>query len=928
MNILFNGIVSILQIFGLAIFKFYGWVVIVGVLFYMSWQNRRKSTWIDQTEHLLLRIEVPKDNEKKELSAEHMFASLHGILRPQSELVKEGSVQEHISFEIASVANQIQFYVWVPKHLKDFVEGQIYAQYPNVHISEGVEDYSKVEMGDRVLFGTELILTKPEVLPIKTFQSFEVDPLAGITAVLSKLEESGGEMWIQVLAKPIDDTWQEKGEKYIESVKGGKSTGFLKSLGKELLELPWYIISNGVTGLAAPGEKKKEEKKDDKKEEKLTTGQSTMVKAVEEKMTKLGYEVKIRIAYMGPEQILAKQRLQAIVGSFKQFNTTNLNGFTTSKYYDGPEFLDEYRARLFSSPSYILNIEELASLYHLPHVSVETPNLVWTTTKTAEPPPTLPTDVNSGAGELSLFAQTNFRGGHSKFGIKRSDRGRHLYVIGQTGTGKSNLLELLTLSDIYHNQGLAIIDPHGDFATDMMQFIPEHRLEDVIYFNPADRDFPIAFNPMEVIDPTFKNHISSELVGVLKRLFEATSWGPRLEYILRYTILALLDYPDSTLLGITRMLTEKDFRKKVIKAVQDPVVKNFWVNEFASWNDKFANEAVAPVLNKVGAFTANPLVRNIIGQPKSAIDLRKIMDEGKILIVNLSRGQVGEDNAAILGALMVTKIQLAAMGRASIPMDMRRPFYLYVDEFQNFATDSFAVILSEARKYGLNLTVANQYVSQMPETVRDAVFGNVGSMITFRVGANDATVIGKYFEPVFEPGDLIKLHNYHAFISMSINGDKSSPFSGKTLAMPPVEADQSDRIIEMSRKRYANSRESVEQQITRWSLSALTDTEEGVSHPGSADIEPRENSSIRSNQEQKPNTFLGGLKNPEHHGSTTHPQGQGRGASREGTNSHKIGQNQAPNNTPKPQLVAVGANTPNNALGQQIAANEEIRLRR
>ena len=341
--------------------------------------------------------------------------------------------------------------------------------------------------------------------------------------------------------------------------------------------------------------------------------------------------------------------------------------------------------------------------------------MVWTTTKTSEPPSNLPAE-NMTEDETSLFGLTNFRGRQLKFGIKRRDRGRHMYVIGQTGAGKSFLLQLLTLSDIYQDQGFAIIDPHGDLATDVMKYIPEHRLKDVVYLNPADRNFPMAFNPMEVTDLAVKDHISSELVGVLKRMFE--SWGPRLEYILRYTILALLDYEGATMLDITRMLNEKDFRKKVIAEIKDPVVRSFWVTEFASWNEKFASEAVAPVLNKVGAFVANPLVRNIVGQKKSAFNIRQIMDEGKILIVNLSRGQVGEDNAAILGALMVTKIQLAAMSRADMPLDKRRQFYLYVDEFQNFATDSFAVILSEARKYGLNLTVANQYVSQMPEVVR------------------------------------------------------------------------------------------------------------------------------------------------------------------------------------------------------------------
>ena len=918
MNIFFEAIGAIFQILGLAIFHYYGWVVIVAVFAFLAWENRRKAQWVDKTEHVLLLVEVPKENEKKELSAEQMFASLHGILRPHSELLREGSVQEHISFEIASIANQIQFYVWTPKHLKDFVEGQIYAQYPSVHISEGVDDYTHTDLGNRVLYGTELTLTKPEVLPIKTFQSFEVDPLAGITAVLAKLEEVGGEMWVQVLARPIDDVWQEKGEKFIESVKAGKTVGFGTGLLHVFLDLLIHIIANAVPALAGPGEKKDEKKKDEKKEEKLSTGQSTVIKAVEEKITKLGYEVKIRIAYLGPDRDQAKQRMQAILGGFKQFNTTNLNGFTTVKYFEDQEFLDEYRARLFLGGGYILNIEELASLYHLPHKSVETPNMVWTTTKTAEPPSTLPSEAVTESGDVSLFGQTNFRGGSIRFGIKRRDRGRHLYIIGQTGVGKSGLLQLLTISDIYYNQGFAVIDPHGDYATDILKYIPEHRVQDVIYFNPTDRDYPIAFNPMEVIDPTLKNHISSELVGVLKRLFEATSWGPRLEYILRYTILALLDYPDSTLLGITRMLTEKDFRKKVIKQIQDPVVKNFWVNEFASWNDKFANEAVAPVLNKVGAFTANPLVRNIIGQTKSAFNLREVMDNGKILIVNLSRGQVGEDNAAILGALMVTKIQLAAMSRASMALEDRRPFYLYVDEFQNFATDSFAVILSEARKYGLNLTVANQYVSQMPETVRDAVFGNVGSMITFRLGANDATVIGKYFEPAFEPGDLIKLHNQNVFISMSIDGEKSLPFSAKTLQLPAPPADQTDSIVAISRDRYASRREEVEQEISRWSLSALTDEEAVTPHPGSANL-----------SEHKPNSFLGSLKNP---GNTPPPRRDDRGerprqqVSENQQRPAPIAVEQKPNAAEPQRLAGVGAPS-SAASSQELAPDEVINLR-
>jgi hypothetical protein len=314
-----------------------------------------------------------------------------------------------------------------------------------------------------------------------------------------------------------------------------------------------------------------------------------------------------------------------------------------------------------------------------------------------------------------------------------------------------------------------------------------------------------------VPDPKLRNHTASELIGVLKRMFE--SWGPRLEYILRYSILALLDYPDATMLDITRILTDKHFRQDVLKYVDDPVVRNFWTIEFASWNDKFVAEAVAPVLNKVGAFTANPLVRNIIGQPKSSFNIRQIMDQRKILIVNLSRGLIGEDNAALLGALLVTKIQLGAMSRADIPAEERSPFYLYVDEFQNFATDSFATILSEARKYGLNLTVANQYIAQMSIEVKDAVFGNVGSIIAFRMGVDDARSMTRYFEPRFEEYDLVHMHNRHFVISTTIEGEKIAAFSAISLNLPPQVTDQSEAIIARSRAEYAVSREFVDRYV-------------------------------------------------------------------------------------------------------------------
>ncbi|PLS80799.1 hypothetical protein CYG49_04200 [Candidatus Saccharibacteria bacterium] len=781
---------------------------IVGVLVFLSYRNYKRASQIEQTESVLLVLEIPKANEKQELAAEQLFASLHGILRDKKELVMSGGLQEHISFEIAAIGKHIRFYVWVPKHLQNFLEGQIYAQYPTVQIHRADEDYARREVEQPVVFSGELVLTDNEVLPIKTFQSFEVDPLAGITATLAKLDQSNEEMWIQVMARPIADDWHRRASRYVSSVKnGGGAFGgdLLSNLGIYLLkaiEALWQPPQEN--GTSAPKE--------------LSEREKTRISEVEKKSTKLGYQVKIRMVYLGTDQVAARQQMQAIVGTFKQFNSTNLNGFTMKKSSYSRDVLAEYVARLFIDKGYILNIEELASVFHLPHTNVETPNIVWASSKTAEPPSKLPivTGEQAHDQEISAFGLTNFRGINHQFGLYRSDRGRHVYVIGQTGAGKSGLLELFALSDVFYNQGYAIIDPHGDFAVNNMRFIPPHRIKDVVYFNPADTAFPIGFNPMEVTDPAMRNNISSEIIGVLQRMFGETSWGPRLEYILRYTILALLYYPNSTMLDITRMLTDKKFREEVLTHVDDTVVLNFWRIEFASWNDKFASEAVAPVLNKVGAFTANPIIRNIIGQPKSTFNIREIMDEGKILIVNLSKGLIGEDNASILGSFIVTKIQLAAMSRSDIPnIEDRRPFYLYVDEFQNFATNSFATILSEARKYGLNLTVANQYVSQMSDTVRDAVFGNVGTMITFRISADDAPLLAKQFEPQFEAADLLQMHNRHFVISMVIKGEKAPGFSATTLTLPPAQTDYSLNIIENTRKNFASERAGVEEAIRK-----------------------------------------------------------------------------------------------------------------
>lgn len=419
--------------------------------------------------------------------------------------------------------------------------------------------------------------------------------------------------------------------------------------------------------------------------------------------------------------------------------------------------------------------------------------------------------------EIAVFAETNFRNQYRKFGIKIDDRRRHMYLIGKTGMGKSTILENMIIDDIRSGKGVMVVDPHGDLAEKIIEYIPAGRINDVIYFNPADIDYPIAFNVVEQVDAHLRHLVASGLIGVFQKLW-ADSWGPRLEYILRNAILAILDYPGSTLLAVTRMLSDKNFRKKVIEKIQDPVVKSFWVNEFAGYANNFASEAVSPIQNKVGQFLSSSLIRNIVGQVKSSIDLREVMDTGKILIMNLSKGRIGEDNSALLGAMMITKVQLSAMSRVDILEKNRADFYLYIDEFQNFTTDSFANILSEARKYRLNLIMAHQYIEQLGEKVKPAVFGNVGTLIVFRVGATDAEELVKEFTPVFTEEDLVNLAKYEFYIKLMIDGVASNPFSARGL--PPLsemeKTGNKEKVIKVSRERYARQKAMVEDKITRW----------------------------------------------------------------------------------------------------------------
>ena len=811
----------------------------------MFLKKKRKSTH----EGVVLLIKVSQTNERGPLAAEQMFASLHGILQSCGYYQESTGSQEHLSFEIASVGGSIQFYVWVPTHLRHFVEGQIYAQYPDVEIFEE-DDYTRNIRKDSTIAATELTMTKHEVLPIKEYEEMEeqlkreaLDSLASITESMSKQNSPDDQVWIQVLCKPIKDRWWQRiSIRTAEALKNGrKPLRFDKT--KNLCALPIlpYVLSYPFRIFLFPLKlvqlfMDSSTVEDDVSSNSGGGGGSieheTLSSAIMEKATKLGYRATIRIAYVAPKTVPftgASMHLRGVAGSFKQFSTAHLNGLKMSPISKGKsmELIRAYRKRQFLDTGMLLNVKELASVIHLPNISVKTPAIVWVTSTKLEPPNDLPTIENTDKEDLTLLGETNFRGVRKEFGIRNIDRRRHVYVIGKTGMGKSTLLENMIRSDIEAGKGVGVIDPHGDLADAVLRFVPKWRTNDVIMFDPNDYEYPVSLNLLESVSEKDRSKVASGFVGIFKKMF-GNSWGPRLEHILRNTILALLEYPDSSILGVMRILVDEDYRKKVVDKVTDPNVRSFWVDEFAAINPRNIAEVISPIQNKVGQFLSSSMVRNILGQSHSTINIREAMDTKKILIVNLSKGNLGEDMSKLLGSMLVTKFQMDAMSRADIPEKDRVDFNLYIDEFQNFATESFESILSEARKYRLSLTIANQFIAQLEKEeasgVKEAVFGNVGTIATFSTGAEDAEFLARQFG--FEDDDasyIVGLDKYSVYLRLLIDNIPTPTFSARTLAPPevedPEEAErQAQNVIRMSRERYAKPRAEVEARIAKWSI--------------------------------------------------------------------------------------------------------------
>jgi len=783
---------------------------------------RKKSSANSSFDNDLLIIKVPRGGEmsyelrKAPLAAEQLFSSLHGLLKLTPE------VQEHLSFEIVVRGGDLEgegisFYVAVPKPLRSFVEGQIYAQYPDAQIREAGSDYARdlsTSAGQTV--GAHVVLSKEDFFPIRTFRDFEVDPLAALTSAMSRVKK-GEQLWFQLLIRPIPDVWQESGHEYVEMIREGTARseltfgGVVSSLAKEFVR----ILSSIPRGLLSPSSEFEPTffRPERAVPVRLSAGQELELETIENKLTKMGFLTAIRLVSTAATKEGAESQLRGFVASLKQFSTANLNSFV-----EGPrpgntaEFLADYQRRSFPGDNlYVLSTEELASIYHLPSGTVETPTIDWAKSRRGEPPLNLPTE------NCTFFGQTTFRDQLARFGIRREDRRRHMYFVGKTGTGKSTLFKNMIIQDMRAGEGVGVMDPHGEMIDELLDFVPEERIEDVVLFDPSDFKHPVSLNMLECPDPRQKNLMASGLVEVFKKHF-GYSWGPRLEYLLNNAILTLLEVPNTTLLGITRLLTDDNYQKYIVHQVKDPLIRDFWQREYKDMkgNVRLATEAVAPIQNKVGRFLASSTIRNILGQAKSTIKLDEVMNRRKILFVNLSKGRIGEDNANLLGSLIISRLQFMAMQRIEIPEEERADFYLYVDEFQNFASEAFASILSEARKYHLCLNLTHQYTAQLPEEMLDAVFGNMGTIASFTLGAPDAKALAPEFAPIFEENDLISLERYHMYVKLMIDGMTSAPFSAISLAPPVDKTDSHARVVAASRRKYGRDGEQVGERIRAW----------------------------------------------------------------------------------------------------------------
>ncbi len=693
---------------------------------------------------------------------------------------------ELISFEISAIHGQIRFYIVIPRAVADSVKSLFFSVFPNAEIKELEEYESLGEIPREVAVGYEGQVLGNEAFSLRTAGQIKGDPLNSFFNFLSSLPRSDA-LLFQLIADPIDESFEES-----------SGAGMYNIAEKE-----------GISNI------------------------------------KIKFSATLRMMYFTTEENAANAPFAEIENAFSPF-ATDKNYINVRQLDDSQKAVDGFFNHTMGTAS-TLSLEELSSLYHFPNPEGKISGVDWLFARRAEPPMNLPTLANTEEKNLSMFGQTDFRGRKVEFGIKREDRRRHLYVAGKSGVGKSRLLEKLISDDIKAGKGVCVIDPHGDLIQDLFYHVPDSRINDVVYFSPSDLDFPIAFNPLENVAREYKQQVTQGLIEIFKKFFGA-DWTPKIEHVFRFTVLALLDFKKSTMMGIQKMLTDRAYRQMVIAEIQDQVVKKFWANEFSSWSEKFDNEAIVPLINKLGQFLSNEMVRNIVAQPKNKVDFADIMNNEKILLVELSKGKLGEENASLLGSLLITKIEQEGMARAYIEQSKRKDFYLYVDEFQNFATKTFDNIFSEARKYRLDLTVSHQYLGQLSDSARETIFGNVGSMITFRLGADDAGYVAQELAPRFEANDIMNLGVREFYIKMSIDGALTPAFSAMTMTVPDPEykPERLQKILDASRSKYATPVANVEKEIEELYENIGKQTTAGKTGSASGAQQPPEEESFEA----------------------------------------------------------------------------------
>jgi len=715
-------------------------------------------------QRVILELRNPKNSEETPEAAAQFFAALPYL---------KSTIWQHlagtptpISLEIATI-NQITYFIMViPADVQQYIESQLSASYPKIIVST-IKDYLPTAAQLKHPSAAQLVLTSASYFPIKTYKELkDVDPLATILGTMAKAQADDF-MLVQYLVSPAPRNWQSAGASAVE--KGVPVVG------------------------GEPGETKAHPQKD----------------LIDQKISETGFRVGIKLLTDSESKSRSQQLLQNLSGAFGSFSIGEGNSLGL-KYplLSKKQFLASIIMRTFrhTAAKNYLNISELATLYHLPNLTLsKIKNVAWGASLLGEPPENLPVAMNltdEEKREINFIARTEYKNRTQIFGIKREDRRRHVYVIGKTGTGKSTLIANLAIADMRNGEGVAVIDPHGDLSEILLDYIPSSRINDVIYFDPSDSARVVRLNPLEVTDPAHAELVASGIVSIFYKLY-SYSWGPRLEYILRNTLLTLVQRPNSTLDDVPRMLTDDSFRQSVLDKLPDDVLKDFWMREYAKMNEKLRSEAISPILNKVGQFVTSPTIRGVISSPVSSVNLEDLMNNGKILIANLAQGKLGEDNAALLGAMLITRLQLAAMNRINIPESERRDFFLYVDEFQNFATTSFIKILSEARKYRLNLILANQYMAQLVEELEKAIFGNIGTLVSFLVGAEDAARLMKEFGGIYTEEDLVNLGKFQIVAKLSIDNATSAPFPAITLPLPKSKNQNRKKVLRVSSERYA-----------------------------------------------------------------------------------------------------------------------------